>query len=178
MLNGISKVTSPMELQQYCVYNLTCECFLSLGVMLFEGCFSQPTEIMGEKALRLADGSWLTRFPDKHAFVVSSPCDLIYLDLDLRVIQVVESFPALRLARWRQGAASVLALPLNALYASQTRSGHQLLIKVAAEMEELLRNIASRDISLGSNAQTTNVEAGKSFELQIVRAAKAEIDRA
>lgn len=173
MLNDISKVTGPMELQQYCVYNLTCECFLSLGVMLFEGWFSQPPEIMGEKAVRLVDSSWLTRFPDRHAFVVSSPCDLIYLDPDLRVMQVVESFPPLRLARWRHGATSVLALPLNALYASQTRSGHQLLINVAAEMESLLRNIASRGVSLGSSAHTTNVEATKSLELQIVRVAKA-----
>lgn len=173
MLNGISEVTSPMELQQYCVYNQTCECFLSLGVMLFEGCFSQPTEMMGEKVFRLVDGSWLTRSPDKHAFVVPSPCDLIYLDTDLRVIQIVESFPPLRLARWRHGAASVLALPLNALYTSQTRSGHQLLISVAAEMESLLKNIANRTVDAGSGGRISDLEAPGSFDLHLVKAADA-----
>lgn len=126
-----------MNHRKYCVYNQTCECFLSFGLKL-SVC---APELIGEHALSLEVESWLIRPKENHAFIVSPSCDLVYLDKSLRAIQVVESFPTLRIVRWREGAASVLALPIHTIYSSQTHAGHQLIISGAEEMESKLRNI-------------------------------------
>jgi hypothetical protein len=123
----------------YCVYNQSCECFLSLGVMLPEDADS------GGKSANVKEGSWLLRPSADGEFELERRCDLVYLDEVLRVIQVVEMFPTLRQVRWRDGAASVLVLPAHTIYASKTRAGHQLMIGCTEEMERQLRSIAEVD---------------------------------
>lgn len=141
-----------MELRKFCVYNQTCECFLCLGVMLFESSLPQPSEVQGGQALHLVEGSWLIRSRDQPSFILPSTCDLVYLDVDLHVVQVIEAFPTHRVAQWRQGAASVLALSPHTVYSSQTKLGHQLIISVAAEMEFQLR-----DLARGGRGGETNI---------------------
>jgi len=60
--------------------------------------------------------------------------DLVYLDADCRVIDVVEFFPAYRLAPGRPVPASVLALPSRTINSLQTQQGDQLVICAHAEM--------------------------------------------
>lgn len=154
-----------MKQRKYCVYNQTCECFLSLGLMLY----TYATEIIGEHTLSLEEESWLIRSKDHDAFVVSPSCDLVYLDKSLRAIQVVESFPTLRTARWRDGAASVLALPIHTIYSSQTHAGHQLIISGAEEMELQLRSISNVNAPMECGACALEAEPSRSVDLEIAK---------
>jgi len=129
-----------MEKQKYCVYNQTCECFLSLGVTLPDSSLTRIKGIFGNRKTKFDENYWTVRHKSNHAFVAFSSHDLIYLDRDHRVIHVVESFPRFRVVRWRPDAASVLSLPVHTIYSSQTQPGNQLVICVAEEMEFRLRS--------------------------------------
>ena len=154
-----------MDHRKYCVYNQTCECFLSLGLILYP----DATEVIGDHTLSLQEEGWLMRPKDHDAFVVSPSCDLIYLDKSLRAIQVVESFPTLRAARWRDGAASVLALPIHTIYSSQTHAGHQLIISDAEEMELQLRSISNLHAPMAGSKNLLAAEPSRSTDLEIAK---------
>jgi uncharacterized membrane protein (UPF0127 family) len=132
-----------MEQPKYCVYNQTCECFLSLGVTVADSPSTRIKGMIGRRTLRSDQDYWVVRPKDNHALGVFSSRDLVYLDKDHRVIHVVESFPASRIARLKTDAASVLALPVHTIYSSQTQPGNQLVICVAEEMEFRLRSTSN-----------------------------------
>ena len=154
-----------MKHQKFCVYNQTCECFLSLELTLYR----YATEIVGKHTLSLVEESWLIRSKDHDAFVVSTSCDLVYLDKRFRAIQVVESFPTLRVARWRDGAASVLALPIHTIYSSQTHAGHQFIISGAEEMELQLRTIANLSPPMESRTRALDAELPRCTGLETAK---------
>ncbi len=130
-----------MENQQYCVYNQTSECFLSLGVTLGDNTFARLKGLFAKGAPRFDEGSWISPAKGIHTLGVLSSRDLVYLDGSHKVLDVVEAFPTLRMAPTRTGAASMLALPVRTIYSSQTQPGNQLVICVAEEMEFRLRTL-------------------------------------
>ena len=97
---------------------------------------------------------WVVRLEENHVFSALSSRDLVYLDKDHRVIHIVESFPAFRVAPMKTDAASVLALPVHTIYSSETQPGNQLVICVAEEMEFWLRSPADR----GPSDETSGFE--------------------
>ncbi len=129
-----------MDQQKYCVYNQTCECFLSLGATVADSGSTRPKGMIGRLALRSDEDYWVVRLEENHVFSALSSRDLVYLDKDHRVIHIVESFPAFRVAPMKTDAASVLALPVHTIYSSETQPGNQLVICVAEEMEFWLRS--------------------------------------
>jgi hypothetical protein len=132
-----------MERQQYCVYNQTSECFLSLGVTLGDHTFGRLRGMLGKGARRVDEGSWMVRPKVLHTIGFFYSRDLIYLDENHRVVHLVEAFPTFRIASLRTDTASVLALPVNTVYSSQTQPGNQLVICAAEEMEFRLRSMPS-----------------------------------
>lgn len=130
-----------MEKQQYCVYNQTSECFLSLGVNLGDNTFARLKGLLGKGSLGFDEGSWIAPAKGFATLGVFSSRDLVYLDGDHKVVDVLESFPTLRVAPVRTEAASLLALPERTIYSSQTQPGNQLVICVAEEMEFRLRTL-------------------------------------
>jgi uncharacterized membrane protein (UPF0127 family) len=131
-----------MERQTYCVYNQTRECFLSLGVTAADTTFSRLKGLIGKLQLKSNEGLWVVPSSGVHTLGVLFPLDLIYLDENHRVVYATEHFPAFRIAPLRIRAASVLELPTHTIYSSQTQTGDQLVICVAAEMENRLRQKA------------------------------------
>jgi uncharacterized membrane protein (UPF0127 family) len=127
-----------MERRTYCVYNLTRECFLSLGVTVADTTFSRLKGLIGRLRLRSSDGLWVVPSSGIHTFGVLFPLDLIYLDADCQVIYVVEYLRGFRMAPLKIRAASVLELPPHTIYSSQTQDGDQLVIGTAEEMESRL----------------------------------------
>jgi uncharacterized protein len=79
-----------------------------------------------------------------HTVGVLVPLDLIYLNEDHRVVHLIEHFPPFRLAPLRIRASSVLELPTHTIYSSQTQPGDQLVICVAEEMEDRLKQALPR----------------------------------
>lgn len=126
---------------QYCVYNQTSECFLSLGVTFRESTLAHWKGILSRREQRYDEGNWLVRPKSIHLFRFFSARDLVFLDEGHRVIQAMESFPPMQFAPVAAEVTSVLALPLHTIYASQTQPGNQLVICVPEEMEFRLRRI-------------------------------------
>lgn len=129
-----------MEKQRYCVYNQTSECFLSLGVTLGTNTFLRIKGAMNKGFWRADEGCWITRPKGLNTIGILARRDLIFLDENHKVVDVIESFPRYCVAPERNGAVSVLALPLRAIYSSQTQPGNQLVICRAEEMEFRLRS--------------------------------------
>jgi len=128
-----------MESAQYCVYNQTSECFLSLGVTPDDSTLADLKGLLGGRAPRYDEGKWVTRPKSVHLFRLFSSRDLVFLDEKHCVVRTIESFPALRFAPVSASAASVLALPLHTISSSQTQPGNQLVICAAEELEFRLR---------------------------------------
>ncbi len=132
-----------MEIQKYCVYNQTSESFLSLEITAEEGILTYLKGMIANRSRRFEVGHWAVRPKGSCTFGLLSARDLISLDEYYRVIHVVESFPALRVAEFRPDAASVLTLPVHTIDSTQTRPGHQLVICVAEEMEFRLNSTSN-----------------------------------
>lgn len=130
-----------MEKQQYCVYNQTSECFLSLGVTLGDNTFARLKGLWGKGTLGFDEGSWISPAKGVGTLGVFSSRDLVFLDESHRVLDVLEGYPAFRLAPARSDAASLLALPERSISSSQTQPGNQLVVCVAEEMEFRLRTL-------------------------------------
>jgi hypothetical protein len=139
-----------MELQRFCAYNQTRECFLGLEVAAADVSFAALKEQLGKLALKSGEGLWMSPFrgiPDTNMRV---PLDLIYLDGDCRVIEVVESFPTFHVNPSSPHATSVLALPTHSIYSSQTQPGDQLVLCAAEEMQHRLENFSSTNSTVSS----------------------------
>jgi uncharacterized membrane protein (UPF0127 family) len=132
-----------MERRTYCVYNLTRECFLSLGVTPADTTFARLRGFIGKLRLRSNEGLWVVPSSGIHTLGVFFPLDLIYLDDNYQVIKVIEYFPTFRIAPLKIKAASVLELPPHTIYSSQTQPGDLLLICPAEQMESRLSAAAS-----------------------------------
>jgi uncharacterized membrane protein (UPF0127 family) len=145
-----------MHEAQYCVYNPMRETFLSLAVVAANTTFARLKGLIGRLRLRSDEGLWVVPSRGIHTIGVFFPIDLVYLDQDHRVIHIVESFPAFRVAPWRNQAASVLQLPTHTIYSSQTQLGDQLLICMANEMEQQMKLSA---VPLGEQVITEQVMA-------------------
>jgi uncharacterized membrane protein (UPF0127 family) len=132
-----------MERPTYCVYNLTRECFLNLGVTVADTSFARLKGLIGRLRLRSSEGLWVVPSSGVHTFGVLFPLDLIYLDDRCRVMKVIEYFPTFRIAPLKIKAASVLELPPHTIYSSQTQPGDLLVICPAEEMESRLSAAAT-----------------------------------
>ena len=133
-----------MERRTYCIYNQSRECFLSLNVVAANTMFARLRGLIGRFRLRGDEGIWVVPSSGIHTVGVLLPLDLIYLDEDHRVIHLVEHISPFRLAPLRIRASSVLELPTHTIYSSQTQPGDQLVICVAEEMEDRLKQALPR----------------------------------
>jgi uncharacterized membrane protein (UPF0127 family) len=139
--NANEPTREEVQTQRFCVYNQTCECFLSLGVTIADTVLGRFKELGTRRSISHDEGLWVVPANDIQALSVGtgSPLDLVYLDKDYRVVHVVESSPKVRVAPREVDAASVLALPAHTVYSSQTRWGNQLVICVAEALEFRLK---------------------------------------
>ena len=127
---------------QCCVYNQTCERFLSADVEAAD--FTQSGLEKRLQTLSPNEGKalWLVPFRGISPTSVRVPLDLVYLDRDCVVIEAVESFPIFRVSASSRPAASVLVLPPQSIASTSTRAGDQLIFRTPAEMKLLLEQMA------------------------------------
>ena len=123
-----------MESQKRSAYNQTRGCFLGLNVTAGDFSNSSLNDLMPILASNSDAGLWMVPFRGLPVTGVDVLLDLVYLDSDCRVIDVVEFYPAYRIAPGRPVAASVLALPSRTINSLQTQQGDQLVICAHAEM--------------------------------------------
>ena len=130
-----------MDRPQYCVYNQTSECFLSLGVTHGHSTLAYLKELLAGRAPRYDEGRWVAHPRSVHFFRLSTSRDLVFLDEKHRVVGTIESFPPLRFVPLASEVATVLALPVQTVSSSQTQAGNQLVICGAEELQFRLRRL-------------------------------------
>jgi PilZ domain len=130
---------------QYCVYNQTSECFLSLGVTHGDSTLEHIKGLLAGRTPRYDEGKWVLHPKGIHFFRLFSSRDLVFLDDKHRVIGLIDSFPPLQFAPVGPEVASVLVLPVRTIDSSQTQRGNQLVICVAEELEFRLRSMPDLD---------------------------------
>lgn len=135
------RILTSMERAQYCVYNQTSECFLSLGVTHGDRALARIRRLVDGRARRYDEGQWIERPRGIQFFRIFSSRDLVFLDDKHCVIGAIESFPPLRFVPFGPEVASALVLPEKTIVSSQTQQGNKLVICVAEELEFRLRSM-------------------------------------
>lgn len=130
-----------MERPQYCAYNQTSECFLSMGITHGDSTLAHLKGLLARRTPRYDEGKWMVHPRGIHFFRLFSARDLVFLDDKHRVVGTIESFPPFRFAPLGPNVATVLALPLDTISSSQTQPGNQLVICAAEELEFRLRRV-------------------------------------
>jgi hypothetical protein len=145
-----------MQRQDYCVYNQTNECFLSLGATLGDRPFMRLKQRLNIGRRRADEGSWFKPYERQRALTLFTTRDLIYLDAKQRVVHVVEAYAGLRVVPQHADAVSLLALPVHTITSSQTKPGNQLLICAPTEMERKLRKLFEPNRSASQQTAATH----------------------
>ena len=130
-----------MKRAQYCVYNQTSECFLSLGVTHGDRALTRIRRLVDKRARRYDEGQWIQHPRGIQFFRVFSSRDLVFLDDKHCVIGAIESFPPFRFVPFGPEVASALVLPEKTIVSSQTQPGNKLVICLAEELEFRLRSM-------------------------------------
>jgi hypothetical protein len=131
-----------MEPGQICAFNQTRECFLGMFVIAGDFSLASFQDWLATLTPNSGAGMWMAPFRGIPASQVVTPLDLLYLDVQCRVLEPVEFFPTYRVSPATPPAASVLALPAHAIFSSQTQTGDQLILCSAEEMEWRLERLA------------------------------------
>ncbi len=127
-----------MDTRVFCVYNLARGVLLSSKVTVADGA-NQPLTILkvlvGGLAMDSKSGLWLSPVYGMPAVPRLFPFDLLYLDNELRVLDLAEFVPGAEFPPYRREVASALVVPSKSLHSSQTERGDRLLICPEEEME-------------------------------------------
>src|SRR5258708_2693330 len=125
-----------MATGKYSVYNSSREGFLSSGVTVIDTTLEplRVLKVMIEGlALNAETGLWLTPLDGIPKVPRLSPFDLVYLDVDCRVVQGTELLAGIDFPPFGGQASSALVLPFKTMSSSQTHSGDQLVLQVVEE---------------------------------------------
>ena len=162
-----------VENQKFCVYNQTCECFLSLGVTVADSVLGLFADSPEPRSPGHNEGFWFVCPGELNELSVGKdmPFDWVYLDEHHRVVHLMESSPKAPIALLKANAVSVLALPAHTVYSSQTSRGNQLVICVAEALEFRLKFATAAESLTG--ARQTGTE--KAAELLSVDAKVVEL---
>ncbi|HWQ53140.1 MAG TPA: DUF192 domain-containing protein [Bryobacteraceae bacterium] len=117
-----------MAQQRLYAYNLTRQSFLSLGVRLAGTPWARLRGLTGRLKLRGDDGIWVVPSQGIHTFGLLFPIDVVYLDAQMRVIEVIEHVGPFRIGPFRRRCASVLELPTRSIFGSGTQAGDVLKV--------------------------------------------------
>lgn len=135
------RTDSYVEARSLCAYNQTRGCILGFEVACGDFSFASLLDRMPKLTPRSGAGLWLHPFKGIPATEESVPLDLIYLDVEYRVLAVVELFPTYRVSPSIPPAASVLALPTHSIFSSHTQAGDQLGFAAAEEARRKLARL-------------------------------------
>ncbi len=139
---AVPKSMNEHEGQEFLVYNLTQESFLSFGVTLVDVTLEPFKELLRRLSTQVGTGLWLTPYCAIPALHELNPVDLVLLDENHRVIQTVESISSIFFEPSMPQAASVLVLPAHIIYSSQTEAADQLIICGADGLEQRLQRLS------------------------------------
>jgi len=139
-----------MDTRVFCVYNVSRGALLSSKVTVADGA-NQPLTILrvlvGGLAIDSKSGLWMSPLHALPSVPRLFPFDLIYLDEELRVLDLTEFVPGAEFPPYRRDMASALILPSQSLQTTQTGRDDQLLICPAEEMERQISAFSNGSVA-------------------------------
>jgi uncharacterized membrane protein (UPF0127 family) len=111
---------------RYRVTNLTRNTVLADRAERADSFLRRFQGLMGVTALPLGEGLQIEPCTSIHTFFMRIPIDALFLDRQLRVVDVCHALPPWRTSRVYFGARSVLELPAGTAAASGTQPGDTL----------------------------------------------------
>jgi uncharacterized protein len=120
--------------QNFYAYNASRQAFISLGVKVADTPWSRLRGLLGKLKLRSDEGLWVVPSRGIHTIGLLFPIDVIYLNVESRVIYLMENLNPLRIAPLRLKCASVLEVPARTIEASGTEVGDLILIRSPQEI--------------------------------------------
>lgn len=130
-----------MERKRCYAYNKTREAFLSLDVTLNDRFERSLLGAISERELKTNEGLWFASSLLSQGAGCGGSCDRIFLDSALRVIALDEAVPGYPIHSAPDAFESVLVLPVQTVFASQTQLGDQLFIGAREEIGAMLNDI-------------------------------------
>ena len=128
-------------------FNVTRQSFINIGVKVADTPWARLRGLLGRVRLRSDEGLWLVPSRGIHTFGLMFPIDVIYLDSQMRVVQVIEGLGPLRIGPLRLDSVSVLELPTKSIVGSGTQVGDQILMCAPEQMEAYWADQASSNLS-------------------------------
>ncbi len=132
-----------------CVFNRNRESFLGLRVARADTPLTRLKGLLGKLRLNPDDGIWLMPSQGIHTIGMLFPIDVIYLDASNRVIHLIENLGSFRISPLRMKCASILELPLRAIFSSNTRIGDELLICEPDEVKAFCAGVRMEPVVTG-----------------------------
>jgi uncharacterized membrane protein (UPF0127 family) len=119
----------------FCVFNISSQCFLNLGVKVADTSLARLRGLLGKVRLRSDEGLWMVPSRGLHTIGLMFPIDVIYLDSNFCIVHLIENLGPFRISPFYLQSESVLELPVRTIYESGSRIGDQLMICPQADME-------------------------------------------
>jgi len=132
----------PGRARRVCVFNLTRQSFLCLGVEVADTQWKRMRGLLGRWRLRADDGIWVVPSQGIHTVGLFFPIDVVYLDANSRAVHLVEHLNPFRIGPLKTQSRSVLELPARSIFCSDTRLGDRLII---CSPEDLAKHLDSSD---------------------------------
>ena len=106
-------------------YNRTRQAYLATNLMLADTHWSRFRGLMATDArdFEQGNGLWIVPCRGVHTFGMRFPIDVVYLNVELRVVYVQENLKPWRMAPIRLTATSVVELPPGTIGKTQTGVG-------------------------------------------------------
>jgi uncharacterized membrane protein (UPF0127 family) len=124
-----------MSKRRVCVFNQTRQSFLSLDTTVADTQLARLRGLLGRRELKSDHGLWLVPCQGIHTIGLVFPIDVVYLDVDHRVVHVIEYLQPFRITSIRRNCHSVLELPVRTIFESETETGDQIAFFSASEQE-------------------------------------------
>ena len=111
-----------------CVYNKTRERFVATHATVADGYFSRLVGLLGttRRWARPGKGLWIIPSHGVHTIGMMYALDLVFLDRNLKVVDVEEHVRPFRISKVSFRAESVLELPVHTVFRTETHVGDQL----------------------------------------------------
>jgi hypothetical protein len=161
---------------KYYAYNQSRGCFLS-GSLTPVDAGLEPLRVLKVLIEGLTpdakSGLWLTHFRSVPVARTLSPFDLVYLDSDFRVVHAVELSTDGEFAPFRGQPSSALVLPYQSLASTQTRTGDQLIVRLAEDSQPASSHRAASSTRITEAALSESEVAATGLARQVSAAGKS-----
>lgn len=110
------------------VFNKTKQTFLAYRARVADSVISRLVGLLGRRSLDGDGGLWIVPSSGIHTLGMLFTIDVVFLDRDLKVVDVSELVRPFSVTKLSWQAQSVLELPAHTIFRSQTEVGDQLVI--------------------------------------------------